>query len=277
MLAPLRDRHVWLVDPRGGIVPTYRPAAAVNFDRARWTEAMREAGYVARTRDLGDAVIGGYGYLFIGSWTASAGSDLLDAMLTRHRDAPGLILDLRVNAGGRDAAALSFVRRFTTRTFAASYVQVLTPVVPSVELPMVRTIAPGGPWQFTRPIVVIAGRGGLSATESFVAAMRTLPQVTVIGDTTGGASGNPAIYPLGNGWHFTVPRWMEYGPDQRPIEGLGVAPHLALPWSPATYADRRDPLIDAAVGLLAERIGVFRIAPLAPGALLRLDDPRTPH
>jgi C-terminal processing protease CtpA/Prc len=131
-------------------------------------------------------------------------------------------------------------------------------------MPLARTIGPRGGWQFTRPVVVLSGRGGFSATESFVAAMRTLPQVTVVGDTTGGASGNPATFVLGNGWRFTVPRWLEFGPDKLPIEGRGVAPHLAMRWDPASYDSARDPLIDAAVGLLGERNGVYRIAPGAP-------------
>jgi C-terminal processing protease CtpA/Prc len=91
--------------------------------------------------------------------------------------------------------------------------------------------------------------------------MRTLPHVTVIGDTTGGASGNPATYGLGNGWQFTVPRWIEYTPERLPIEGRGVAPHIAIRWTPGDYSDERDPLIDAAVGILGERNGVYRVAP----------------
>jgi hypothetical protein len=96
--------------------------------------------------------------------------------------------------------------------------------------------------------------------------VRTLPQVTVIGDTTGGASGNPATFALGSGWQFTVPRWMEYGPDREPIEWRGVAPHLALSWESVPYDRQRDPLIDAAVGVLGERTGVYRMAaPLSVG------------
>ena len=268
MLAPLRDRHVWLIDPKGHVVPTYRPVWSMNFDRARWQQAMREVGYTARRGEAGDAMIGGYGYLHIGSWRPPVDTLVLDAMLERYRDAPGLILDVRTNAGGRDALALDFARRFTTRAFAASYVQVRTEF-PGLDLPLARTIAPRGVWQFTKPVVVLTGRGGLSATESFVAALRTMPQVTVMGDTTGGASGNPVVLPLGNGWRFTVPRWMEYGPDQRPIEWRGVAPHLAFPWHPDAFGPGRDPLIDAAVGLLGERTGVYRMAPPAEPSSVR--------
>lgn len=262
MLKPLRDLHVWFVDPRGQVVPSYRPDGVVNFDRARWESALRDANYTARGVGIGDATVGGYAYLYVGTWKAPVDSDLLDAMLLRAREAQGLIIDLRTNAGGSDATALAFASRFIRRPFAASYVQIRTdPRVTDIEMPLARTISPRGPWQFARPVVVITGRGGFSATESFVAAMRTLPHVTIIGDTTGGASGNPATFALGNGWQFTVPRWLEFGPDKQPIEWRGVAPHVTMAWEPTQYDSARDPLIDAAVGLLGERNGVYRIAP----------------
>ena len=262
MLTPLRDLHVWLVDPRGQVVPTFRPAMSANFERARWESAMRDVNYLAHSRDFGEGTIGGYAYLYIGTWKEPVNQDALDLALARMRDAPGLIIDVRDNAGGTDQTALAFAGRFTTRPFAASYVEIrMDSMVKNIEMPLARTINPRGGWQYTRPVILLSGRGGLSATESFVGAMRTLPQVMVVGDTTGGASGNPATFALGNGWQFTVPRWLEFGPDKRAIEGRGVAPHLTMTWDPSGYDSARDPLIDAAVGLLGERNGAYRIAP----------------
>lgn len=265
MLAPLHDLHVWFVDPRGEVVPTYRPRHAANFDRTRWERALRDAGFTSRG-DVGDGTIGGYAYLYVGSWKAPVDAQDIDLRLVKMRDAPGMIIDVRTNAGGNDATALALAARFATRPFVASYVQTRNGPNPwDLDVQSARTVSPRGPWQFTRPVVVIAGPAGFSATESFVAAMRMLPNVTVIGDTTGGASGNPGTYPLANGWQFTVPRWMEFfGPDRQPIEGRGVPPHYVIPWAPADYDSDRDPLIDAAVGLLGELNGVYRIS--APGS-----------
>ena len=279
MLEPLRDLHIWFIDPRGQTVPTFRPAHVANFDAARWRGALRDAGYVRRGNDIGEANVGGYGYVFISGWSGSVDVSALDLTMLRLRESPGLIIDLRTNRGGSDATALAFASRFTSRSFAASYVQVRNgPRHDDLDVPVARMVSPRGPWQYTRPVVVITGRAGLSATESFVAAMRTLPNVTVIGDTTGGASGNPATYPLGNGWSYTVPQWLEFGPDRQPIEWRGVAPHVALSWIPSQYERDRDPLIDAAVGLLAELNGVFRVAPAGVEDTSRaLPRDRPPH
>ncbi len=262
MLAPLHDLHVWFIDPRGEVVPTYHPTKVANFDRLRWERAMREAGVAWRGASTVEAVVGGYPYLFIGSWKTPTDAATLDAALSRVRDASGLILDVRMNGGGTDATALAMLSRFIVQPLVASYVQVRNgPAVTDLDVPEARLVQPRGAWQFTKPIVVIAGRAGFSATESFVAAMRTLPNVIVIGDTTGGASGNPATFSLGNGWQFTVPRWLEYGPDHQPIEGRGVAPQMPIAWTPTRWDGDRDPLIDAAVGLLGELNGVYRVAP----------------
>lgn len=264
MLEPLRDLHIWFIDPRGQAVPTYEPTSVANFDATRWRRALADAGYVKRGDGIGEAYVGTYGYLYIPSWGGPSDVQTLDLALTRLRDAPGLIIDVRTNAGGNDGTAFAFASRFITQSFAASYIQVRNgPEWSDLDTPVARTVSPRGAWQYVRPVVLITGRGGLSATESFVAAMRTLPQVIVIGDTTGGASGNPAVFSLGNGWSFTVPQWIEYGPDRQPIEGRGIAPQVMLPWVPSQYDRDRDPLIDAAVGILGERNGLYRIAPAA--------------
>lgn len=266
MLEPLHDLHVWFVDPRGEVVPTFRPSSFANFDRTRWERALRDATPVSRGGSAVEATVGGYAYLFIGSWKAPTDAATIDLALARMRDAPGLIIDVRANGGGSDATALAIVSRFTQKPLVASYVQVRNgPAVTDLDTPVARVVSPRGPWQFTRPVVVIAGRAGYSATESFVAAMRMLPNVMVIGDTTGGASGNPQTFALANGWQFTVPRWLEFTPDRQPIEGRGVAPQVAIPWTPSTYDSERDPLIDAAVGMLGERNGLYRMAPAIEG------------
>lgn len=263
MLEPLRDVHSWFVDPKGTVVPTYVPWALENFDHDRWERALRNASYIRHGSAWGEGTIGGFAYIYIGTWGANQIDSLaLDAALLRYQNAPGMIIDVRTNAGGSDAAAFAFASRFVTKPYVVSYVQVRNGARHEDLGPeQARTIVPRGPWQYTKPVIVLAGRGGFSANESFVAAMRLLPHATVIGDTTGGASGNPKTISLGNGWSFTVPRWIEFGPDRQPIEWKGIAPSVAIPWAPGAYSAQGDPLIDTAVGMLGEMNGVFRAAP----------------
>ena len=77
-----------------------------------------------------------------------------------------------------------------------------------------RRISPRGDFQYTKPVIVLAGRNVYSSNESFVAAMRELPHVTIMGDTTGGATGNPKRFPLAAGWACMVPTWTELTADR---------------------------------------------------------------
>jgi C-terminal processing protease CtpA/Prc len=49
-------------------------------------------------------------------------------------------------------------------------------------------------------VVVLCNRSTYSAANNFVSVMKTLPNVTIVGSTTGGGSGMPFSSELSNGW-----------------------------------------------------------------------------
>ena len=75
-------------------------------------------------------------------------------------------------------------------------------------------------------MLLLIGRRCASSNESFIAAMRQLPNVTLVGDRTAGASANPGTFPLANGWTYTVSRWIEYTADGQVIEDVGISPRV---------------------------------------------------
>ncbi len=83
--------------------------------------------------------------------------------------------------------------------------------------------------------------------------MRELPQVTLIGDTTGGSSGNPASHELTGGWTYRVPRWIAYLVDGTVIEWNGIPPDIVLPTAALDFSGERDPVIEFGVEWLAGR------------------------
>jgi C-terminal processing protease CtpA/Prc len=103
-------------------------------------------------------------------------------------------------------------------------------------------------------VFVLSGRGVYSSNESFIAAMRELPNVTIVGDTTGGGSGNPALHPLGDGWQYTVSRWIATTVDGVVIEDNGIPPDVDIPFSIADFGRRLDVTLDSAL-VMARRAG----------------------
>jgi C-terminal processing protease CtpA/Prc len=75
-----------------------------------------------------------------------------------------------------------------------------------------------------------------------------VPGATVMGDATGGSSGNPRLIELECGIVVRQPRWLDMDPEGKPLEHVGVAPAVELP---ATgFSAEHDPVIDAALARL---------------------------
>lgn len=77
-----------------------------------------------------------------------------------------------------------------------------------------------------KPIIVLIDRYTISAGERSVMAFKTLPNVTLMGDTTNGAHGTMIGRELANGWFYSlVPQKVELF-DGKSYEGIGLAPNL---------------------------------------------------
>jgi carboxyl-terminal processing protease len=103
-------------------------------------------------------------------------------------------------------------------------------------------------------VLLLIGRFCASSNESFIAAMQQLPHVTLIGDTTGGATANAQTFMLGGGWSYTVSRWIEYTASGQVIEDQGIAPTIAAPASAGDFQSGRDPVLDYAISRAAAQL-----------------------
>lgn len=257
MLKPLRDVHIWFQDPGGQTIATYRPAASINWQRASWEAEMTRQRFVQKVSNWGYAWYDDIAYLAIGAWNpAQVRIEEVDAALELLQSSRALILDVRTNGGGNDALAHQVAGRFTTATVIAEYIQFRDgPRHSDLGSLITKSLAPRGPWQYTKPVVVLAGRGSFSSNESFISAMRELPNVIIMGDTTGGSSGNPQRFTLPGGWSYMVPRWIAYTADRRVIEWNGIPPDTVINTPPSAFDGASDPVITAAVRWLRARLG----------------------
>lgn len=259
VLSSLQDVHVWLVAPDGTARGTWTPAARSNWSPASLAQLKSDSAWRSEGAILGHTRVESIPYLVFQAWDAkSLSAAVVDRVIDAYRGAPAMIIDVRMNAGGDETLALQTAARFADRSRVVSHVQYRNGVRHSDYTPVAsRTLAPRGAWRFDRPVVVLTGRGSFSATETFVSAMREYPNVVVVGDTTGGGSGKPAVFQLRNGWGVTLSRWIEYTARLEQIEGVGIAPDIAIPVTPSAIAAGRDETLAAAV-LLARRVAAGR-------------------
>lgn len=246
ILRPLRDLHIWMT-AAGVNVPVFnRPRFANSNPSAHRTILgdLKQSGLVhwAVTADK-------IGFIAIYGWNTGAEIPAqVDEALGLMRDTRGLIMDVRLNGGGDEPTAGQVAGRFLAEEFVYAYSQFrkgnkhtnLTEKYP-------RRISPRGPWRYNRPVVLLIGQKCMSSNESFIAMMSGNPEVTIMGDRTCGSSGNPKIVKLPLDMTVSVPRWIDYLPDGKPLDERGFQAQVPFKPEPGAFEGERDDLLTAAL------------------------------
>ena len=168
-------------------------------------------------------------------WAKRRDDDLVsqfDELLSRYRDRPGLIIDVRGNGGGEDDLAGEVAGRFLAEPVIASIS--LRRQVP--DLVFERTIywvKPRGPWRYEGRVAVLTDEGCMSATEHFVSTMAEAGAL-LCGTPTSGACGLIRRVELPGGASLNVSRTFPLHTGGIPSPQLGIAPHL---WAERTLRD----------------------------------------
>jgi len=258
MLAELRDVHVTLTPFGPGSTMRYRtPFDTLASDLS---ETLIFSAYVpnAAATSGGHLRFGmlanGVGYIRIPSFEGNDWAGEVDEALDQMPGASAMVIDVRANGGGSRLVARDIAGRFADRPHTFGYLRYrngpghgdFTDLVPE-------TVEPRGARRFSGPVVVLTSRRDYSSAEDFVLAMRALPRTTVVGDTTGGASGGPIVRELANGWTYQISQWIEYTPAKQIFEGIGLAPDVVVKPDVRSIAAKRDAVVDRAVALATVR------------------------
>ena len=196
LLAELKDGHVYYKTKGGGEVYPYYPPRHFKDRHAYSPFVVRK--YFDRELKLTESssveyeiLPGNIGYAFLSDFHKTYLIDEFPGVLEYLKNTKGLILDIRQKRGGDYQNIEAVITRFLTgpleRNDAYTYGEkwVLPPFQPS------------GPFQYTNPVVVLINGSTFSAGEFTTEILKQLPQVTAVGDTTGGGSvgsGDEGLY-----------------------------------------------------------------------------------
>ena len=256
LLSPLRDAHVSISTGTEGYGyvntdSTYQ----FNFDQV-------SSYYLGETaNELSDGTIrygvihDSIGYMNVitfdltddGYWGTE-----IDAVLDSLQNSKALILDIRGNGGGKGAAGQVLEGRFilpgqtigyNQARYDANYTDLTTPD------PVTTSISHS---RWTKPIVLLTNRETVSEGEWFTMAMKTIPNVTVIGDTTQGAFSSRLDGELSNGWLYSMSEWK--GSDIYHVchEGIGLIPDIEIYVKENQRVDSPDTVLDRAIEFLTK-------------------------
>jgi hypothetical protein len=257
MLGVLKDPHVSLTTPIG----TYYYTGWYDRFPANFLGITAMSHYLSN--DYGTTasgymrygkISGDLGYLYIGpNLTGDAGvwGQAIDMIIDSLQGMKGIIVDIRNNGGGNDALGNIVAGRFADQQRVFSYVRWRNgPLHSDFTDYQALTIQPQGFRQFLKPVALLTNRRCLSSAEETILMFKALPNVKVIGDTTGGGSGNPITLTLPNKWSYRVPRWIEYTAQKAIYEGTGLPPDIPLWITPADSIAGRDAILERAIQYL---------------------------
>lgn len=231
MLDELKDTHVsvFFGGKRYGRYSS-RTTGKVDFQHVKNDLSLNDGhkgklGVVASTKD-------GFGYINVMTLANVSQQELNKTKreITKRFDAPGFIIDLRENGGGSEMIAQDIAGLFANDEFIyARSVRRNGDRTSDFSAPTDRVIRPSGIHKpFDGPVVCLIGPNTVSSAEGFALMMKAIPNCTVVGQPTRGASGNPAATDLPNGVQVWFSRWKSLTPDGDCIEEVGVQPDVKI-------------------------------------------------
>lgn len=195
--------------------------------------------------------IGDIGYLHISGFR----SNLLEmnAILDYFNSAKGLVFDLRANGGGDFTYAITEFGRFTNEERFIFRSRTKTgPGEADYTEWYDWYLSPSGSY-FEKPIVLLTDRLTISAGERAVMVLKSLPNVTHLGDTTNGAFATKLGKELANGWDYSiVSQQLEYN-DGEDYEGTGMPPDIYMTNTEEEINKGQDKILEEALKIVMEK------------------------
>jgi len=173
----------------------------------------------------------------------------LDFVLDRYKNTDGIILDLRENGGGYISDVFRILSRFIQTKTLIYYVRIKTGEGHNdFSEPEPTYIYPYSGVKYLKKVMVLTDRGTYSAGSLTSLGTKALPNVSLVGDYTGGGLGLPNGEQLPNGWSFRFSVTQTLSLDLNPEYENGVPPdyHILFDWTNLN----KDEILDKAIEII---------------------------
>ena len=189
---------------------------------------------------------GEIGYVRFASFPGTVDDTNLDFVLGRYKDTKGLILDLRENGGGSVADVFKILSRFVEEKTLTNYSRIKNgPGRNDFSEAEPVYVSPSTSIRYLNSVIMLTDRGTYSAGSFTALATKALPNIILMGDTTGGGLGLPNGGQLPNGWTYRFSITQGLTLDKSPDYENGVPPDIEVffDWNDLT----KDEVLDRAI------------------------------
>ncbi|NEU08007.1 hypothetical protein GZH53_06750 [Flavihumibacter sp. R14] len=169
--------------------------------------------------------------------------------------ADGIIFDLRNNGGGNSNVGYKVLATLTDKPFQTSswYTRVYRPSYRAWGNAEGRTggnnnQAPAnGKLLYTKPVAVLSSPRTYSAAEDFLIAFDVMDRGKVIGEASGGSTGQPLMFDLPGGGFGRICTKRDTYPDGKEFVGVGIQPDIAVKPNLLDLRKDKDTVLEAAL------------------------------
>lgn len=205
-------------------------------------DATNKPAELFSIHDVGDGIL----LLDIRSFGEASVLDAFTEKFDDIRKARGLIIDLRMNGGGNSDIGWGILAQLVDQPFATSQwkTRLYRPTFRAWGRPEAwswhegheNDVDPHGTNFYSRPVAVLSGPRTYSAAEDFLAAFRQAERGPIIGQPSGGSTGQPLQLRLPGGGGARVCTKRDLFADGTEFVGVGVIPDIVVA---STVADLR--------------------------------------
>jgi hypothetical protein len=262
MIKPFKDGHVTLVSNYGQCNSYTIPAEY--YSNMRIYPQNYLSSFQSNNSNISWWPVKNYniGYISMNTFDVKSGAFVyadnsflvIDEIIKQFKDKDGIIIDLRWNGGGLPANVETVADRFTDKE--RLYIKLRSKNGPGkndFSEWMDCYIEPKGDEQFLKPVVVLTSKRTGSAAEWFTLAMKTLPNTSVVGDTTAGCFSPKVERELPNGWSFTLSSKIAVSADMVQYEGFGIPPDYTILNTKNDFDNKRDAMLEKGIEVIVAK------------------------
>ncbi|MGZ8316206.1 MAG: S41 family peptidase [Telluria sp.] len=238
-------------------VLTFRDAKGKTFDLEVQRHGMEGIMKVLTPRTPFEfrMLAGDVAYVALNSFANDEAADKFLAAFKDIAKSTALLIDLRNNGGGNSNVGFRVLATLTGKAFQTGKwdTRNYLPTYRAWGRAMPNFAKVSDDWQpdpahqYGKPVAVLTSAATYSAAEDFAVAFDAMKRGVIVGEATGGSTGQPLMIKLPGGGSARIVSKRDVYPDGREFVGVGIQPGIKVSPTVADLRKGRDTVLEAAL------------------------------